>query len=266
MNYINLNSNRGIVNLLSDFILLEINENEKYDTLIEVSDFGRFFVINGLTSRKDVVNLSDITDKFKKEYGDILTSIGYNEINVIDLIVYGNELHKKNEFWFTFHNTKRPSYSEKTIELSSSGLKYHKISDDSIELDFSEENTDGLGIFTYTPLNISSEFPHGYSLNMGRKFYYYSEYICYHLFRVLMCDKISFKCSINKNSNDDYDIDIISNSVYNNEKIKSLVLDVFDLDRFTIKVSDYNYIEDITKPLGDKPWLINDELKNMLIF
>ncbi len=108
MNFINLKSNRGLVNLLADFILLEINENEKHDTIIEVSDFGRFFVVNGMTSRKDVINLSEVTVKFKKEYEDLMTLLGYEELNVIDLIIYGNELSKKNEFWFTYYDTERP--------------------------------------------------------------------------------------------------------------------------------------------------------------
>jgi len=268
MNFINLKSNRGLVNLLADFILLEINENEKYDIIIEVSDFGRFFVVNGMTSKKDVINLSEVTVKFKKEYEDLMTLLGYEELNVIDLIIYGNELSKKNEFWFTYYDTERPVYSRKTIDLTSTNLKYQKINNNSIELDFSENTTEGLGVFTYSPLNITSEFPYGHSFNMGRNFYYYSEYICNHLFTMLMCDEINFKCSINKDLNDDYNIDIISNSIYKKEKIKSLILDVFDfnLGKFKNKISGYNYIEDITKPLEKKPWLVKDEIKNMLMF
>jgi hypothetical protein len=268
MDFIKLKSNRGLVNLLADFILMEINENEKYDSVIEVSDFGRFFVVNGMTSRKEIINLSDVTTKFKKEYESLLSELGYEEINVIDLIIYDNELSKKEEFWFTFYNTERPCYSEKTINLSSTNLKYQKISNSSIELDFSETKTDNLDFFTYSPLNISSEFPHGYSFNMGRNYYYYSEYICNHLFKTLMCSEISFKCSSIKNLNDDFNIDVISKSIYDKEKIKSLILDVFDfnLSKFKNKITGYSYIKDITEPLGEKPWLVKDEIKNIILF
>jgi hypothetical protein len=268
MDFIKLNSNRGLINLLADFILLEINENEKYDSVIEVSDFGKFFVVNGITSRKEIINLSDVTTKFKKDYESLLSELEYKEINIIDLIIYDNKLNKKEEFWFKFYNTERPCYSEKTIKLSSSNLKYQKISDSSIELDFSETTTDNLEFFTYSPLNLSSEFPHGYSFNMGRNYYYYSEYICNHLFNILMCNEISFKCSSIKNLNNDYNIDIISKSVYNKEKIKSLILDVFDfnLSKFKNKILEYNYIKDITEPLGKKPWLVKDEIKNTILF
>ncbi len=268
MDYIRLNTNRGLTNLLSDFILLEIIQNEKYDAIIEVSDFGRFFVVNGMTSRKEILNLSEITSKFKNEYSDLLSELNYEELNVIDLIIYDNELVKKEEFWFTFYNTERPCYSQKIIEQSTTDLNYQKISNSSIELDFSENRTNDLEFFTYTPLNISSEFPHGYSFNMGRGHYYYSEYICNHLFKTLMCDEIKFKCSTIKDLNDDYNINIITNSTYNKEKTKSLVLDVFDfnLNKFKNKLVDYNYIKDITEPLGEKPWLVKDNIKNIIVF
>jgi hypothetical protein len=267
MDFVKLKSNRGIVNLFADFILLEINENEKYDTVIEVSDFGRFFVVNGMTSRKEIINISDVSTKFKKEYEGLLSNLGYEEINVIDLIIYDKELVKKEELWFTFYNTERPCYSKKVINLSSINLNYQKISNLSVELDFSETNTNDIEYFTYTPLNISSEFPHGYSFNMGRGYYYYSEYICNHLFKTLMCNEISFKCSSIKNLNDDFNIDIISKSSYDKENIKSLILDVFDfnLPKFKNKIAGYNYIKDITEPLGEKPWLVKDEIKNIII-
>jgi len=268
MNFINLNSNRGLVNLLSDFILLELNEYEKYDSVVEVTDFGRFFVVNGFTSRNDLIDLSNITEKFKKEYSELLTELGYKELNVIDLIIYDSKLNEKDEFWFTFYNTERPSYCERVIELSSKNVKYQKIKNTSIELDFSETNTDNLGYFTYSPLNISSEFPHGYSFNMGRKYYYYSEYICNHLFNTITNNDINFKCSIKQNSEDDFNIEILTKSIYPNDKIKSLVLDVFDfnLNEFKNKLSGYNYIDDITKPFDSKPWLIRDRIRDILIF
>jgi hypothetical protein len=47
-----------------------------------------------------------------------------------------------------------------------------------------------------------------------------------------------------------------------------MVLDVFDFDMlvFNDKIKDYNIMEDITNPLGDKPWLIKDRLKDLILF
>lgn len=274
MDFINLNSNRGVVNLFADFILKEINDNEKYDSLIEVTDCGKFFVVNGMTSRKEIVNLSEVNVKFKEKYKNLLLDNGYGEINVIDLIMYGQELVKKDNFWFTFYNTEKPTYNKETIQFvttMSKDIKYQKISQgahNSIEIDFSENNTNNLDVFSYPPLNISSQFPHGYSFEMGRNHYYYSEYVCNHLFNHLMCEEIKFKSSTFKNTEDDFDIDIISNSIYDKEKIKSLVLDVFDfnLTKFKTKILNYDYSEDVINPLSKKPWLVKDQLKNILIF
>jgi hypothetical protein len=45
-------------------------------------------------------------------------------------------------------------------------------------------------------------------------------------------------------------------------------LDVFDfnLNKFKNKLVDYNYIKDITEPLGEKPWLVKDNIKNIIVF
>jgi hypothetical protein len=268
MNFIKLKSNRGLVNLLSDFILSEINVNEKFDTIIEVSDFGRFFVVNGLTSRSDVVDLSIIKDKFKSKHSSLLSELGYEDINIIDIIIYGNELTKKDEMWFTFYRSQRPCYNNHIINLSSSNLDYQRITPNSIELNYSELNNQNIGIFSYSPMTITSEFPHGYSFNMGRGFFYYSEYVCNHLFGTLSTDEISIKFSSIKNIDDDFDIDILTNTKYSKEKTISLILDVFDFDlnKFKDKLVGYNYEKDITEPFGEKPWLVKDEIKNIIMF
>jgi hypothetical protein len=198
MNFIKLKSNRGLVNLLSDFILSELNNLENYDTIIEVSDFGRFFVVNGLTSRPDVVDLSVVKDKFKLKYESLLSELNYNDMNIIDLITYGNELSKKEDAWFTFYRTQRPCYNDHIINLSSSELLYQRILPTLIELDYSEQNNQNVGVFNYSPMTITSEFPYGHSFNMGRGAFYYSEYICNHLFNTLSTDEISIKFSLTK--------------------------------------------------------------------
>jgi hypothetical protein len=38
MKYINENSNRGLVNLFSDYIVNQINKDKQYDVVIEVTD------------------------------------------------------------------------------------------------------------------------------------------------------------------------------------------------------------------------------------
>jgi hypothetical protein len=64
MNYINRYSNRGIVNNFADFVLKEINKDTKYDTVVEITDCGKFFVINGMTSSSKILAMSDVKERF----------------------------------------------------------------------------------------------------------------------------------------------------------------------------------------------------------
>ncbi len=135
------------------------------------------------------------------------------------------------------------------------------------ELDYSENDTSNLLYFTYAPLNITSEFPHGYSFSMGRQELYYSEYICNQLFNVILTNKATFKYSSIK-VDEDNQIDVESNSIYPKKDITSMVLDVFDFDMlvFNDKIKGYDIVEDITNPFGDKPWLVKDKLKDLILF
>jgi hypothetical protein len=273
MNYINRHSNRGIVNNFADFVLKEINKDTKYDTVVEVTDCGKFFVINGMTSSSKILDMSDVKERFYKENESLLNKYGYDNINVVDLILYDNELVKKEEYWFTFYNTERPLFNQKMINFvqSDNTVKYNSVSDHKgfmVELDFSHEDTTKLSYFSYSPLNISSEFPYGHSLSMGRLYFYYSEYICNQLFKVINSNKILFKISTLKNQDDDFNIRIISDSMYQEETIKSMVLDVFDfnLNKFQTTILNYDVSEDLNNPISDKPWLIHDRTKDLIIF
>ena len=50
--------------------------------------------------------------------------------------------------------------------------------------------------------------------------------------------------------------------------IKSLILDLFDFDLedFKTKVDGYNIIQDILDPMGEKPYLIQDRLEDVIVF
>jgi hypothetical protein len=117
------------------------------------------------------------------------------------------------------------------------------------------------------PLNVSSEFPHGYSLSMGRQEYYYSEYICNQLFDVILTDKLTFKYSSVK-QDEDNQINIQSMSLFPRKDVISMVLDVFDFDMliFNDMIKGYNIMEDVTKPFDKKPWLIRDKIKDLILF
>jgi hypothetical protein len=68
--------------------------------------------------------------------------------------------------------------------------------------------------------------------------------------------------------NEDNQIDVTSNSIFLKKDVISMVLDVFDFDMlvFNDKIKDYNIIEDITNPFNNKPWLVKDRLKDLILF
>ena len=272
MKYINENSNRGLVNLFSDYIVNQINKDKQYDVVIEVTDCGKFFVINGMTNSDKILDMVKVKESFLESYKSLLTNFGYENVNVIDLIMYGNELSKKDDYTFDFYNSLRPIYHQKLIldVTENPQPKFNSISYNSrleYELDYSEDDTTNLEFYTYSPLNISSEFPHGYSLSMGRQELYYSEYISNQLLDILLTEKLTFKYSSVK-VDEDNQIDINANTIYPKKDIVSMVLDVFDFDMlvFNDMIKGYNIMEDITKPFDKKPWLIRDKIKDLILF
>jgi hypothetical protein len=275
MKYVDENSNKGIVNLFADFLVKEINKTNNYDVVIEVTDCGKFFVVNGLTNTDKILDMIQVKDDFYKEYQTLLDQFNYTNLNIIDLIMYKQELIKKFDYVFDFYNSERPIYHNSVIVnlLEIPQPKFNSVSYNNYrleyELDYSEDDTSNLSYYTYSPLNISSEFPHGYSLSMGRQELYYSEYICNQLFDVILTDKITFKYSSVKSEVDgDFQIDITPNTVHPKKDIISMVLDVFDFDMlvFNDKIKDYDIIEDITKPFDKKPWLTKDKTKDLILF
>jgi hypothetical protein len=85
---------------------------------------------------------------------------------------------------------------------------------------------------------------------------------------VINSNKILFNISTLKNQDDDFNIRIISDSMYQEGTIKSMILDVFDfnLNKFQTTILDYDVSEDLNNPIGGKPWLIHDRTKDLIIF
>jgi hypothetical protein len=117
-------------------------------------------------------------------------------------------------------------------------------------------------------LSISSEFPYGYSLNCGRLMSYYSHYVFNHMYSLMGVDSLKFYFTKEEDENEDLKIKIVSDSKYNQDIIKSLVLDVFsfDLEEFKEYVKDYDLLQDILFPSKDKPYTKQDKLEHVIVF
>ena len=276
MKYINQFSKEGYVNLLADYIIKSINPIHK--SRFQVVDFKSFLVVYGSTSSDEVLDLNRIRDSFMENNPDLVSFLNLKNINIIDLVDYREPL-SSTEFHFEYYNTERPIFHQKVInEINrDTNQDYNKEFlnninfTDKLELEFySPFIPENLNIFNSTNfLSTSSSFPYGHSLNLGRREFYYGEYICNQLFEILGTDKIILKYSSEIDSEDDFKIDVICDSLYSNDKIKSLILDVFDfnLSKFSIEyLKDYEIENDIKNQMGDKPWLVKDRIKDLILF
>jgi len=281
MKYINPFSKEGFVNLFADHIIKNIDP--KHKTRIQVVDFKSFIVVYGATSSDEVIDLNKLRDTFIDSNTQLVNFLNIKHVNIIDLIDYREPL-SPTEYYFEYYNSSRPIFHQKVIdEVKIENLNYNKefLSSinytDKINLEFySPFSPENLQIFNLTNyLSISSSFPYGYSLNLSRREFYYGEYICNHLFNMLEIDKIIFKFSSIKNEDDDFNIDVMCDwhsdtySIYPKNKIKSLILDVFDfnLNKFSNDyLNDYNVEKDIQNQLEEKPWLVKDKVKDLVIF
>jgi hypothetical protein len=229
MRLINKNSRRGIVNLFADFIVSKIDPKER--SIIQITDCEVFMVLNGQTTSEIELNIDELKNEFNETYKDILKSLGLEHFNVINIIKYGVDIVPIETGWVD---------TNKNV--------------------FVEENE------SFGEISISSEFPYGYSLRTGRSMVYYSHYILNQISSTIGSDNmfIHFLPKVE----DEMDIKVITNSMYDSKTIKSLILDVFDFDLedFSNRMESYDITQDILDPEGLKPYLVQDRLEDVIIF
>jgi predicted regulator of amino acid metabolism with ACT domain len=224
------NTRRYFVNLFADYILSKFNKSE--NTIIQVTDCENFVVVNGQTISSNVLNLNELKIEFIESNKELFKSLNKESLNIIDIIKYEQEITDFPRAWITVN---------KSLYLN--------------ELDPISE------------INISSEFPYGHSLGCGRGILYYSHYIFNQMYSLLGVDKLYFHYSSDLNEDEDYRIKVISDSQVPKKSIESLVLDCFDMDltEFKERMSDYDFTKDVTDQTLDKPYLVQDRLKDIIL-
>lgn len=224
------NTRRYFVNLFADHILSKFDKSE--NTIIQVTDFENFVVVNGQTTSSNVLEMLELKSEFIESNKELFNSLDKKDLNVIDIIKYDQEITDLKRGWI---NVNKSLYVDQHDPISE--------------------------------INISSEFPYGHSLGCGRGMFYYSHYIFNHMYSLLDVDKLYFHYSSELDENEDYDIKVVSDSRYSKSQITNLVLDVFDMDltEFKERLSNYNFTEDITNPSLDKPYLVQDRLIDVVL-
>jgi len=224
------NTRRYFVNLFADYILSKFNKSE--NTIIQVTDCETFVVVNGQTTSGKEINLNDIKYDFMDEFSDLFKSLEIKDINVIDIIRYEQNIDDLSKAWVRVNKSVYVEEEDPFVEIS-----------------------------------ITSEFPYGYSLGCGRGIYYYAHYMFNQMYTLLGVDNLMFKYNSELDENEDHKIKIISDSTLPKQTIKDLVLDVFDMNvkEFSGCLTNYNLIEDITKPEDPKPYLVQDRLEDIIL-
>ena len=224
------NTRRYFVNLFADYILSKFDKSE--NTIIQVTDCETFVVVNGQTTSDKEINLNDLKYDFIDEFSDLFKSLEVKDINVIDIIRYEQNIDDLSKAWVRVNKSIYVEEEDPFVEIS-----------------------------------ITSEFPYGYSLGCGRGIYYYAHYMFNQMYTLLGVDNLMFKYNSELDENEDYKINVVSDSTLPKQTIKDLVLDVFDMNvkEFSECLTNYNIIEDITKPEEPKPYLVQDRLEDIIL-
>jgi hypothetical protein len=246
----NPNSRISIVNLLSDFILSKIPNNE--ETIISIVDCKNFFVIKGKTSYKELLNTPKIVEEFVTKFSNHIGD--YKVTHTIDLIEYDCKINKINNMTLTYYNTSNCSYHPSQIDafnIKKSSYNYNS---------FLKEITDD-------ELTFTSEFPHGHSLNQGRLLYYYGKHIMYNIPSNYPVSTLTFNLSTDKDDDGDYKFSVMNNNLNDKDDyLKSAILDVFNFDLSLIEseIKKVDWYNEILNPLEDYSFL-KEKVKDFII-
>ena len=186
-----------------------------------------------MTTSEKFLDINTIRDEFTEKFEGILTELEIKSLNVIDIIKYNQIINNIEEGWLRINKSVFVKEPEPISEIS-----------------------------------INSEFPYGHSLNCGRLMVYYTQYMFNQVYSTIMTDEVHFFFTKELNDDEDFNIKIVPKSGLDKTIIKSLILDLFDFDLkdFETKVEGYDLIQDILSPTGEKPYLIQDRLEDVIVF
>lgn len=216
-----------VVNLLSDFILSKIPQDES--SIIKVVDCGNFFVIKGKTSSKDVLFLPNIISEFNEKF-----SINSKLTHTIDLIEYDVKLDIVSALEHTYHNnTPNCSYHYKDVE------EFENLIDED-------------------EMIYVSSFPYGHSLSQGRLLYYYGKKVFYSIPPNYPITTLKFYITKEKNSEGEIDFKVYDEFFKSEDDVlRSAILDVFDFDMKSIEseIKKVDWSIELTDPLSEYDFL-----------
>ena len=253
----NFLSGKNLCNIFSNLIVEKITSNFP-NSKVEVSviNLQDFFVVRGNTSCTEVINLSDLFQKFLNEYDKELSK----KIRVIDVIKYGSDIENSG-LNINYEEKKSSSYLKNSV-----GDLLKKLLEEKIYLDLKIDNEDKIIFYSSDNKNLSdvisflkknfsnytstkkdlsheiyiSDRVFGLS-NHGEKFYYLLLMnITKHLFDLGISSDISFSIvsdlKITEINSETVNFKINKgNYITKKEWLESLILDVFDFEYVKLK-------------------------------
>ena len=97
------NTRRYFVNLFADYILSKFDKKD--NTVIQVTDCETFVVVNGQTTSKEVLDLNELKTEFIELNKELFNSLKKEDINIIDIIKYDQEIIDVSKTWITVNKS-----------------------------------------------------------------------------------------------------------------------------------------------------------------
>ena len=86
-----LNSRQGLCNFFAEYMVEEISQNGKHDTMISVSDCESLIMVKGFTKREDIIDVKEIINKFISLYSYEFTFTDLQKVSTLDMISFNEE-------------------------------------------------------------------------------------------------------------------------------------------------------------------------------
>jgi len=223
-----LNSRQGLCNFFAEYMMEEISQNGKHDTMISVSDCESLILIKGSTKREDITDVKEIINKFISLYSSEFTFTDLQKVSTLDIISFNDE--KK------FKERKLKFHFERDVQFP--------------KFDMNVVNS---------PI-VTSEFPYGFSKNYLKNLYLYLEHIVYNV-----QDHFGYtfiELTVEEDYRGDVEIvDILSNSVYPPSRLKSIIYDNFEMNVSEINdlIKEQDFIKEMSYSIQNSPWLVVKE-------
>ena len=273
-NFSSKNLGKTFCNLIANKIIQIFDNTEQNLTEITVTDHGNFIVLNGWTTIKENVNISDMINPYIK------TLNGERTINIIDLIVYNNSDKKQSKLKKVYSYVSDYSL-EKIYEDLKSLESYDLTIDNRNKVVFSNtdiSSIDSLKNYRFIKQNnnfpiISDRFFGLSSFNFEKLYDFYIKYICYNVFEKQLSKDLTIyfeMTDLNKIDHETVIFDIKSERKMTSLPwMKSMILDLFKLDSKSIidKFNFYelNFEDELLNPLNGR-WSVRDMTKEMVLF